>query len=338
MPAVRKTCQPQRGQWLDVTATSAAGLELKLPKATSLSVSGAVVDAAGTPLERGDIQIVDEQGASRRQLPIERLPGGRFIARNLEPGEYKIVAVLTPESPLDNRERELVTVPITVGTSDVENLLLQTRRPARISGFVTLEGDAPPLGFASLQVMVQPRDVVGAPGVTTMARLGVKPDLTFELGGLLEPARVVVAGQPPNWLVKGVFYRGRDVTDTLVEFESSNDPRSLEIVLTNRGAYVKGSVVSPGEREPMVVLIAADRSRWTTRAALTFTGVKDGRFQLGPVRAGDYFVVAVPTSAVLAALGPNPALMLEGLAQRASQLVLVEGETRVLTLAVSEAK
>jgi protocatechuate 3,4-dioxygenase beta subunit len=336
--SLRQSCLPQRGQWLDLTTVPAAGLELKLPRARSASVSGTVVDAAGTPLERGDIQLVDEQGANRRQLPIERLPGGRFIARNVEPGDYKIVAVLAPESPLDSRERELVIVPVTVGTSDVDNLLLQTRRPARVSGVVTFEGDMPFADIGRIQIRVQPREVIGAVGVTTIAQSGVRPDATFELGGLLEPARLVVAGFPPDWVLKAVFYHGRDVTDALVEFESSTDPRALEIVLTNRGAQIRGSVLGSPERDVVVIFITAERSRWTTRAALTFTIVKNGRFQLGPVRAGDYFVVAAPTSALAAAAVPNPAMMLEGLVARASRIVLVEGETRELTLSVSDGR
>jgi carboxypeptidase family protein len=337
-PSLRRTCLPQRGQSLDLTTVAAAGLELRLPRAKSASVSGTVVDAAGTPLERGEIQVVDEQGANRRQLPVERLPGGRFVARNVEPGDYKIIAVLPPESPLDTRERELVIAPVTVGTTDVDNLLLQTRRPARVSGFVTFEGDMPAAGIGKIQIRVQPREVIGAVGVTTIAQSGVKPDATFELGGLLEPARLAASGLPPNWVLKAVYYRGRDVTDALVEFESSSDQRALEIVLTNRGAWIRGSVLAPAEKNVVVILITADRSRWTTRAALTFANVKDGRFLLGPVRAGDYFVVAVPVSALGSVLVQNPAMTIEGLGAPGSRIVLVEGETRELTLAVSDGR
>ena len=274
-----------------------------------------------------------ERAAPRRLLPIERAAGGRFVILNVDPGNYELVAVFTPESPLDARERETTTVAVTVGSTDIENLTVRTKRPARVSGFVVFDEGVPEKGPGNMEVMVR-AEPAAAPGllrVTPTAR--VRDDLSFELAGLHESGRLTVVGQPQDWVVKSVFYQGRDVANQPVSFETTTDPRAIEIHLTNRVAYVTGRAIAPDSRSLMVVLLPADRSQWTTSAGIAAQGGvrPDGTFTVGPVAAGEYLVLAATPQEFVEMRGdPGPAL--DRAAAGAMRLSLAENDRQKVTL------
>ncbi len=106
---------------------------------------------------------------------------------------------------------------------------------------------------------------------------------------------------PRGWYVKAVRYRDRDVTDVPTEFRASTDPSALEVVMSTRGAMLSGRVLDEigntvtGVR---VVIFSAARARWNDQRLTVVAVSKEGTYQIGPLRGGEYFVVALDPSAV----------------------------------------
>ena len=85
--------------------------------------------------------------------------------------------------------------------------------------------------------------------------------LTFELADLFLPSRIVVVRLPAGWGLKGIRYRGRDIRNISVRFESNPDPRALDVQLTSKVAELTGTVLDgPDARAvvPCVVAVSSD--------------------------------------------------------------------------------
>ena len=334
----RRTCYPSDREVLDSRTSTTSAVEITLTRARVATVSGVALDTNGAPLDRGQIQFVERGTAARRSLPLERAAGGRFVVRNVEPGNYEIVAMLLPDSPLDPRERENATIPLTVESTDIENLVVRTKRAARLSGIVVFDEGIPEKGSGNMQVMLR----VDTPATSAAPNLivpsgRVKEDLTFELGGLQDPGRVIVVGQPQGWVVKSVLYHGRDIANVPVSFEASTDPRALEVHLTSRVAFVTGRAVTTDARPVMVMLLSADRNQWTTLAGLVAqTNVRaDGSFTVGPVAAGEYLILATTPQTFVEVLR-DPKSSLGRVADSALRIFLAENERQKVTLYVND--
>jgi hypothetical protein len=112
-------------------------------------------------------------------------------------------------------------------------------------------------------------------------------------------------------------------------------PGTLEILLSNRGAFVTGTVLdAQGNRadDVVVLVLSADRERRRTPGgvAVRLLVPPKGPYTAGPLRAGEYLVIAVhgEDSDVYAA---EPE-MLEALAGTPERVVLAEGDRRPLDL------
>ena len=333
----RRSCYPHDSDVLDLSTSNTSAIEIKMTRARAASVSGVAFDANGVPLDRGQVHLVERGTAAPRSLTPERSAGGRFVVRNVEPGNYEIVAVLAPESPLDPRERESATVPVTIESTDIENLTVRTRRAARVPGVVVFDEGIPEKGPGNMSVMMRV-DTPVAPGLVWIAPTArVKEDLTFVLGNLQEPGRLTVTGQPQDWVVKSILYQGRDVANVPVSFETSTDPRAIEIHLTSRVAYVTGRAIAPDKRPVMVVLLAADRNQWAASSSVVAqTALKpDGTFTIGPVAAGEYLILATPPQTFVEILR-DPKSSLDRVAASATRIFLAENDRPTVTLYVND--
>ena len=344
-PGLRRGCYMDGQESVELGAYVVSGVEIRMTPGVAATVSGIVLDAAGGPLEQGHLELIEDNGGDRKSLPIERLPGGRFVVRNVERGTYRLTASRRAASPLERVVPELATVPIRVD-GDIESLVVRTKAGVGVSGVVVFEDGAPAPGPGKLLVHARSEQLfAGAissgsgPMMMSQSFAVVRPDSSFQIEGVLGPVRIGVSGQPSGWLVKSVTYRGRDIADAPMEFEAGSEPQALTILLTNRVATVAGRVAASTTRPRAVMLIVSDRSRWTSRAAVVATtSVKDdGTFSLAPVLAGQYYIVASGQMNWMAESGQNVAAAIERLtAGGATMLMLAEGEKRQLTLYVAD--
>lgn len=340
--SLRRTCYPDGGDPIEIGTGTVSGIEMRMTSGRAATVSGIVLDASGAPLERPFLEIADENGVDRKPLPVEPLPGGRFVARNVERGTYRVIAARRAVNPLDPVSSELVILSVRVD-GDVDNLVVRTRAAAGVSGVVIFEDGAPPPGPGKMMVHARSETVasgaiLGMPSLAMVQRSAVvQADSSFRLDGILGPARIAVSGQPGGWLVRSITYGGRDIFESPVEFDASGDVPALTIVLTKRVATLAGRVTPPTTRKRALLLITGDRTRWTSRSAVAgTTSVKeDGTFSFAPVLAGDYVVA---TTHMTWMLDPPQALAsaIERLTAQAVMLSLGEGERRQLTIYVAD--
>jgi hypothetical protein len=146
---------------------------------------------------------------------------------------------------------------------------------------------------------------------------------------------VVRARPPDGWHLKAVLLDAEDITDKPTEFRD-RDSGHLQVVLTNRGATIDGSVVDDRGAtvsDCVVLLFSANRADWTefsSRSDRRSPG-RGSRFRFDGVRAGRYLLAAVPFDRV-DGVDTTSAAVQESLAAGATEIVLAEDERRTVNL------
>jgi hypothetical protein len=141
-----------------------------------------------------------------------------------------------------------------------------------------------------------------------------------------------------NWFLKAVLLGNQDVTDLPTEFREEDSSR-LQIVLTTRASEVAGNVT--GERgEPVancnLVLFGDDKAgwvAWSSRLRMVRPD-RDGRFSIKGLRAGRYYLIALPPERSFNAQAIDAAT-LEPLVKESALLVLGEEEQRYVDVKVA---
>jgi protocatechuate 3,4-dioxygenase beta subunit len=338
-----RTCHPSAvidadAQEITVADADIGGIEIRVQRSRTFTVSGMALDSSGAPLQRGELSVMRLERSGSSGTGVDLQPNGEFVARGLIPGDYAIQArVPSMGNPDDKRERELASVPFRIDSSNVEGLLVVTRKATRVSGRMRFEDASAPTALDSLRVIASPdrssRGMVMGPQPSAQ----LKPDLTFELSGLFGPTAIQAVGLPRDWIVKSIRYKAQDITDLPVDFAGARADDSLEIVLTIRAARVAGRVIDDQGNpaaDARVVVLPADSARWKAPSAVRFAAVKpDGAFQSGPVRAGEYLVAAIDGDD--APPMPNEPEFLERIARVAQRITLVEDERLTLDVRVA---
>jgi hypothetical protein len=337
-----KTCYPSSlggvdAQPLALTTSDLAGLDIKVHRSQVFTVTGVALDSSGMPLVDGTVSFVRTEGRSVQAIGVPT-PGGRFTIRNVMPGEYGIRAEREARTDAQGtRAREIGYVRFQVQNENVENLVVSMARAARVAGRVVFEDGVP--AAMPRNVMINAEPIEGFATASSMVQVPVKDDQTFVLDGLFGSYRLQPWRLPTGWILKSVTYRGQDVTHRPIEFRAGSDPRDLEVVLTSRGALVRGRVILEPGTDPShvsVVLLPAALTPTASRdgVAAGATLTPDGSFQLPLVRAGEYFLLAVPVDVFPVGnrlSAPGYAHRIAGVADR---VLLGEGEQRSIELKV----
>ncbi len=226
-------------------------------------------------------------------------------------------------------------LPVTVESGDVAALTVQVARGAAVRGRVTfLDGPAPRAGSFEIQVQA----AADAPSRLQWSAVTAHVDdrLSFELADLFLPSRIVVARLPAGWGLKAIRYRGRDIRNMSVRFESDPDPRALDVQLTSKVAELTGTVLDGSDARavvPCVVAVSSDApgsQQTTSFAVASWDGT---RYRFADLPAGRYGVAAVPSWECSRLWGDRAAIDEFGPLLR--QMILETGEHRVLDLPLS---
>ncbi len=344
----------------------AAGVDFALLSVRTARVSGVALDSDGRPAAGALVVLAprdpDNVGLRSLLTAAARVGAdGSFVLPSVIPGEYLLqvrtggavavtvtagagtVVIATAVAPpppgppvadASRREPEFAMMPITVSTQDIAGLTLVTHKGGRLTGRVVFEDGAAPdrSRWSSLRVGAQPVDFEVTIGGALPAV--VQEDGAFELRGLAGRVLVRPVGLPEGWSLKAVEYAGQDITDTPIEFKSTEEATGVRLVLSALSTTVTG-VVTNDRGQPVteytVVLFAADSTRWTPPSRFIAVGRPDqeGRYKVTGLPPGEYLGVA------LEYLQPgewtDPAV-LERLRSRATPFRLAPGGTQVLDL------
>jgi hypothetical protein len=278
--------------------------------------SGTIVGASARPQVRMGRRMV---GSGLQVVDVNVGADGSFSVGNLAPGDYEMT-VTTP--------KEMGALRLTVTGADVNGLVVSMNPVVPLRGKVTFEG-APPVGVAQTAFVVRPA-VVETLGIPSIAQF--KPDWTFEIASLAG-AGVLRGELPPGWFLRAVRLDGRDVTDTVLDFQTYQD-KAIEVVLTQTATEISGRVVDAAGRDVanyVAVAFPEDQQRWTplTRAIGSVRPDQQGRFSLRGLPPGRYLVAAID---YLQSGQERDLKLLERLRARATAVVLTEGGTQNVTV------
>jgi hypothetical protein len=306
-----KTCYPSADEdgaaVVTIDRADVDGIEIRMRRGRTFTVAGLVVDASGTAAPSARAGLAQYEGNGSSSTSIEVGADGRFRIANLAPGEYVIEATLGGvELPDRMRPDEAGSVPFRIADTDLDDLVVTLRKTVDVQGRVTLEDPTAPIpapGGSGL--MIQSRLAEGVRAAGDSSNTLVRNDRTFTILGTYGLRGLDFLNVPRGWYVKTARYGDRDVIDEPVEFKGGANAPSLDIVLSNRGAVVTGTVAGDDGRPAARAMIVAFRTiglpvpRMSAYARSTATGT----FTLCPMRGGDYALVALPATSPLAQWG-----------------------------------
>jgi hypothetical protein len=101
-------------------------------------------------------------------------------------------------------------------------------------------------------------------------------------------------------MLRSITANGRDVTDVPLDM-TGGGPRTLEVTLTESSSVITGTVRDAAGAvvgDTGVVVFPTDADRWRDvglhpRRIRTATSASDGRYRIGNLPAGEYYVAAI---------------------------------------------
>jgi hypothetical protein len=317
------------------------GINFALPATRLLRVRGRVTAANGEPAVSMMIMATpaDPADVMRTMSTFAQTRGdGTFQLVGLAPGTY----TLTARSMMNPMALEAGQARITVGTDDLDNVLITISAGAVASGVVRTDDGSPlPVRAQLIRVMATPADPLPEP-MMGGAPPSVNEDGTFQMTGLFNRRliRGTFAEATAEWFLKGVYWRDQDVTDTPIEFVPGQNVDGLEIVFTKKATELTGLVRDDKGQaviDSAIVIFPGDASRWTfqSRYLRTTRVDQDGRFRLKNLPPhDDYRVIAVRDLEEGRWSDPE---FLEAVRDLAARVSLGEGQTVVQDLKVTRA-
>ena len=265
---------------------------------------------------------------------------GRFSFPAVPSGMYRLrneaaVARRSASSQLQENIRWLENA-VVVGDADIDDLTVALRDGFRVSGRLEFDGSTrrPPQDRLKVQLIQ-----VEAADPETSQRLP-NPVTQVDEGGVfstagLKPGRyyVRVPEPPEGWALRSVLHQGRDLS--IVPLEVSNEDISgVVLQFTDRISRLSGVVESrdgQADQYAEVLLFPTDANRWTDTGMLPpgFWRSRpnlEGRYSIGPLRSGSYYIVAIPDEQSEEWRDPS---FLERLARLATLVTIVEGDQKV---------
>lgn len=315
-------------------------LTVGLRPAPAVRISGRLVTPDGTPPPPTSIRLVGDAAAGVGEDGFETVTGmsdasGRFTLLGVPAGQYVLKqASILALFGLQGRQGWWMAQPVTVGTTDISDVVITLRPALRVEGRVEYRGvtAAPPPVPNILMAFDTPN---GEPG-RFAAEGSPRRDGSFSTvatGGRYIPRPYERSG----WFLKSVTLDGKDITDRVFELQS--DATSFVVVYTDRTSKITGVVKDArGATSTTAVVLAfpVDPERWTghgssPRILKSAQVSHTGSYAIDGLPAGDYYVVAIDDADSDGWTNPKT---LELLARQASRLTVMDVEQKTLDLAM----
>jgi protocatechuate 3,4-dioxygenase beta subunit len=261
------------------------GIDLRLRKTKTFSISGRVLDENGAPASEVGVMLLPagEQPSliSRNFAPVRE---GVFRMANVLPGSYILLAFRMRSSV-----RAAARQQVQVSDRDLEDVALSLEPGLTIAGRVRSEENAPlPV---SLRVSLTPTRALMVGGVPPAE---VKDNGTFELQGVLpEKYTISISSLPDGMYVKEIRFGGQPVPNSQVDISTS---AQLELLLSPTAGQVSGSVTD-SEQKPVagarVVLIPPAEQRSSPENFRATEADQNGAFAFRNLPPGDYKLLAL---------------------------------------------
>jgi hypothetical protein len=331
-----------------------AGVSLAIRIVPVATISGAVVDGGGQPIQSATVSLYLRSGDRPRPadvlvssgalvLPRGSGSGGTFAVRGVAPGDYTMVARTgggqrgaRPAAGDPAAPPPLWSVTdIAIDGNDRTDLVLRLLPGLRLSGSIVFDrGAAAPGDLGNIDVtLAASGSSLGAP---LSLRAIVERTGTFRFSGI-PPGTYILKATPPAspgrapWVLKTAVLHDRDLADLPLEVRTSGDDVSgLVITFTDRAAEIAGRLVDAGGlpvTRYSIVVFAVDRAYWRPEARRVRIAqpATDGSFAVAGLPPGEYAIAAAED---VAAADLADASFLSALLASAHTLTVAEGERK----------
>ncbi len=288
------TTDPASAVPLDVALGGVAqGVDIRLAKARTFSVSGRVSGGAGGSrsgmvmlVRRGDSPFSNRFGTRSGQWDLRT---GAFNIRGVAPGSYTVVA----QSRQSRSESWSGLANIEVSGGDVSNVDISIQPGQAVSGRVRIEGENDTPIPPNIRVIAESQGLewMGSqPG-------SVNDDGEFTISSVGAGSyRLRITSLPPGHYVKSIRLADRDLLDGgVLELPGGAPVSGIDVVLSPKAAALDGvatgSKGDPAAGATMVLIPPADHPQ---RDRLIFRAVADqnGQYSLRDIPPGDYRLYA----------------------------------------------
>jgi hypothetical protein len=266
-----------REQALPITlerGASMTGLELTLVDGTMSRVTGALFDSNGRAAISGFVNvraIVDGLAEAFDSATAPVKSDGTFELR-LAPGKYQIEGrAMRPGTvgPLQPGDEQVGMAQITVTGQALSDVTIWLGGGAKVTGRVVFEGSTatPPMPSNPGRFRVSFSSPEG-PGCR-MGRSNLGPNWTFSVDGLLGTCVARVDNSLGSLTVRGVILNDVDLMDRPVTFESGQQLRNVEVIVTNKRTDLTFQVADDrGQptREYVALVFPVDKGHWIQRS------------------------------------------------------------------------
>jgi len=295
----------------------------------SATVTGRIVTSSG-PITHGHLNVTatDQDGLDFGGGGHNVAPDGRFHVDAVPEGSHQLDAWVET----NDGTNEVGQLLVTVAESDLSEVVIRTFGPTILRGRVVVDPPGTPL---PTRIRVHAHSFGPGMQMTRDEPARVGSDGTFELKAFRSPVRVNAILEE-GWFTKAVRWKGQFVGRGGISFSTGESVAGVEVVIGRATSRITGTATGITRRTAIdeddegTVLIF----RSTTRHEAGFdvvakAPIRDGRFSIGPLTAGDYQVIAV-AGFEQSWLG-EPSRM-DSLRVQAIDVTLGDDETKVLSL------
>jgi hypothetical protein len=308
-------------------------------------ISGSVVGMDGRPpvnaMIHFEVPTVRPEGDGPRDvgyaasITVPTEPDGTFAKTSVPPGQYRIVVRADDPTAAPTRRAGgpggapslWAAQEIAVDGHDVSGLTLTLQPGMTVGGHVSA---AASVDLMKCLVVLKP---VMAGGIASRSAVDVDGSFTFS-GVAPGWYRLDVAATAAGGGAKIASARSdrSDIADLPFEVRPSTNITNLVVTLTDALGEITGTLKDAADRPAphyVIVVFSADRAYWTSKnrrmPAPTET-LADGRFRIGDLPAGEYFIFAAADIDPDSLQDPT---ILEQLTSQALRVTLGEGEKKV---------
>lgn len=297
-------------------------------------ISGLITSEDGRQLTSGAVIMTPVRGEKLAAAPTEDvmiLPDGSFAFSNVPPGRYQIRARGETEPGSTMR---FATFNVRADGRDITSVAMVLLPGASVAGTVVVEAvRAPkPASLTRLRVRAPLSDGSSFGDALTGNVLGSG---SYFIRGLMPGSHLLtVEGLQDPWVVKGVTYRGQDITDAGLDVDSRQRFDDVWVTITDVASEVSGVVrdgAGAAVPDATVLIVPLSQQFWT-RTSRRFRLLRTdpaGRYRVRGLPAGEYRAAATLDLDDSEAYRPD---LLKHVSEASTPLSLTSLEQRVLDL------